>query len=93
MKLHGNAALSWRGRRLLAERVVGEGWTLACEDSIEVAAELAVAVADQETKRRSPLLERSGELAGLLNNPVAGRVSRCARPSATNRVNAPHTTS
>jgi transposase InsO family protein len=29
MKLHGNAALSWRGRRRLAERVVLEGWTLA----------------------------------------------------------------
>ncbi len=29
MRLHGNAALSWRGRRRLAERVVVEGWTLA----------------------------------------------------------------
>ncbi len=28
MKLHRNAALSWRGRRRLAERVVVEGWTL-----------------------------------------------------------------
>jgi leucine-zipper of insertion element IS481 len=28
MKLHGNAALSWCGRRRLAERVVVEGWTL-----------------------------------------------------------------
>jgi transposase InsO family protein len=28
MKLHGNAALSWRGRRRLARRVVVEGWTL-----------------------------------------------------------------
>jgi transposase InsO family protein len=28
MKLHGNAALSWRGRRQLAQRVVIEGWTL-----------------------------------------------------------------
>src|SRR5687767_920699 len=28
MKLHGNAALSWRGRRVLAERVVEQGWTL-----------------------------------------------------------------
>ena len=28
MRLHGNAALSWRGRRLLARRVVVEGWTL-----------------------------------------------------------------
>ena len=28
MKLHGNAALSWHGRRRLATRVVSEGWTL-----------------------------------------------------------------
>jgi transposase InsO family protein len=28
MKLHGNAALSWHGRRRLARRVVLEGWTL-----------------------------------------------------------------
>jgi len=28
MKLHGNAALSWSGRRLLAERVLVHGWTL-----------------------------------------------------------------
>jgi transposase InsO family protein len=28
MKLHGNAALSWHGRRRLAERVVEQGWTL-----------------------------------------------------------------
>jgi transposase InsO family protein len=28
MKLHGDAALSWTGRRRLAERVVVEGWTL-----------------------------------------------------------------
>jgi transposase InsO family protein len=28
MKLHANAALSWSGRRRLAERVLVEGWTL-----------------------------------------------------------------
>ena len=28
MKLHGNAALSWNGRRLLAGRVLEQGWTL-----------------------------------------------------------------
>jgi transposase InsO family protein len=28
MKLHRNAALSWNGRRLLAERVVDQGWTI-----------------------------------------------------------------
>jgi transposase InsO family protein len=29
MRLHGNAALSWSGRRRLARRVVVEGWTLS----------------------------------------------------------------
>ena len=28
MRLHGNAALSWSGRRLVAERVIDQGWTL-----------------------------------------------------------------
>src|SRR5664279_546394 len=28
MKLHRNAALSWNGRRQLADRVVKQGWTL-----------------------------------------------------------------
>src|ERR1700759_4120389 len=28
MRLHANAALSWSGRRLLAERVVVQGWTV-----------------------------------------------------------------
>jgi transposase InsO family protein len=28
MELHANAALSWQGRRLLARRVVEQGWTL-----------------------------------------------------------------
>jgi transposase len=29
MKLHRNAALSWNGRRQLAERVVVQGWSVA----------------------------------------------------------------
>ncbi len=29
MRLHGNAALSWSGRRRLAERVVVQGWTVS----------------------------------------------------------------
>ncbi len=33
MKLHRNAALSWSGRRLLAERVLVEGWTLTAAAS------------------------------------------------------------
>jgi ATP-dependent DNA ligase len=35
MKLHRNAALSWHGRRRLAERVVSEGWTLVVEIALD----------------------------------------------------------
>ena len=28
MRLHGNAALSWSGRRVVAQRVIDQGWTL-----------------------------------------------------------------
>src|SRR3954463_7761053 len=33
MKLHANAALSWSGRRRLAERVLVEGWTVVAAAS------------------------------------------------------------
>src|SRR5438552_742022 len=33
MDLHGNAALSWSGRRQLARRVVDQGWTLTAAAS------------------------------------------------------------
>src|SRR5712692_1911446 len=46
----------------------------ACEDGVEVAGELAVAIADQEANRPRWLLERPGELARLLGDPDAGRV-------------------
>jgi hypothetical protein len=45
----------------------------ACEDGVEVAGELAVAVADQEAKRSWSFRERPGELARLLGDPGAGR--------------------
>jgi transposase InsO family protein len=42
MRLHGNAALSWNGRRRLAERVVMEGWTLtAAAEASEVSVRCA----------------------------------------------------
>jgi len=50
--------------------------SFAGEDGVEVTGELAVAVADEETKGRSPLLECPGELPGLPGDPGAGRV-RC----------------
>ena len=48
------------------------------EDGVEVAGELAVAVADQEAKRPGLLLERPGELARLLGDPGAGRIGGAA---------------
>jgi hypothetical protein len=52
--------------------------SFAGEDGVEVAGELAVAVADEEAKRRSLLPECPGELSGLLGGPCAGRVGGAA---------------
>src|SRR6266568_4645108 len=46
----------------------------ASEDGVEVAGELAVAVADQEPKRWRLFLECPSELACLLGDPASGRV-------------------
>jgi hypothetical protein len=51
----------------------------AGEDGVEVAGELAIAVADQEAKRSWSVLERPGELARLLGDPWPGRVGGAAR--------------
>jgi len=50
----------------------------AGEDRVEVARERAIAIADQEAKRSSSLLERPGELARLLGDPWSGRVGGAA---------------
>ena len=50
----------------------------AGEDGVEVAGELAIAVADQEAKRSLSLLERPGELARLLGDPWSGGVGGAA---------------
>jgi transposase InsO family protein len=55
MKLHRNAALSWRGRRQLAERVVVEGWTLK---AAAAAAEVSVRCARKWVSRYRPEGER-----------------------------------
>jgi transposase InsO family protein len=65
MKLHGNAALSWRGRRQLAERVVVEGWTLA-------AAAEAAGVSVRCARKWAGRYRRQGE-AGLLDRSSAPR--------------------
>jgi transposase len=61
MKLHGNAALSWQGRRRLAQRVVEEGWTLR-------AAAEAAGVSVRCARKWSARYRLQGEL-GLSDRP------------------------
>jgi transposase InsO family protein len=65
MKLHGNAALSWQGRRRLARRVVVEGWTLS-------AAAEAAGVSVRCARRWSSRYRIEGE-GGLFDRSSAPR--------------------
>ena len=65
MNLHANAALSLKGRKLLATRVVEEKWTLA--EAAE-ATEVSVRTAQKWSSR----YRIQGE-AGLLDRPSAAR--------------------
>jgi transposase InsO family protein len=76
MKLHGNAALSWRGRRQLAERVVIEGWTLKAAAE---AAGVSVRCARKWTGRyrlqgEAGLADRSSAPRQVANRTPAERV-------------------
>jgi hypothetical protein len=71
-------ALGGRVRLRRSHRRLDDLDAFAGEDGVEVAGELAVAVADQEAKRSWSLLERPGELARLLGDPRSGRVGGAA---------------
>jgi transposase InsO family protein len=76
MKLHGNAALSWRGRRRLVERVVVEGWTLTASAT---AAGVSVRCARKWVARyrlegERGLCDRSSAPARVANRTSAERV-------------------
>ncbi len=80
MKLHGNAALSWSGRRRLAERVVAEGWTLAAAAS---AAGVSVRcarkwVARYRAEGELGLRDRSSAPRRVWNRTAAERVEAVA---------------
>ena len=70
--------LSERVRLRRLHRRLDDRDALAGEDNVEVACELAVAITDQEAKRRRTPLQRPRELARLLGNPGAGRIGRAA---------------
>jgi transposase InsO family protein len=78
MKLHGNAALSWSGRRVLARRVVVEGWTLT-------AAAEAAGVSVRCARKWTGRYRLEGEL-GLLDRSSAPRL--VANRTAPERVEA-----
>jgi transposase InsO family protein len=76
MKLHGNAALSWQGRRRLAQRVLVEGWTRS-------AAAAAAGVSTRCARRWVTRYQREGE-AGLCDRSSAPR--RVANRTGAERV-------
>jgi transposase len=76
MRLHGNAALSWQGRRRLARRVVFEGWTVT-------AAAAAAGVSVRCARKWSGRYRAEGE-QGLLDRSSASR--RVANRTPDDRV-------
>ena len=78
MRLHGNAALSWHGRRCLAVRVVSEGWTVR-------AAAAAAGVSERCARKWVGRYRLEGE-SGLHDRSSAPR--RVANRTAPERVEA-----
>ena len=80
MDLHGNAALSWSGRRRLAVRVVEEGWTLAAAaEAAGVSVRCARKWATRYRAGDRQLLDRSSAPAQVANRTSAERVSVIVR--------------
>jgi transposase InsO family protein len=77
MRLHGNAALSWNGRRLLAERVLLQGWTLrAAAEAAGVSVRCARKwVSRYRVEGKQGLLDRSSAPRRVANRTPADRVS------------------
>src|SRR5438132_11315416 len=87
MRLHGNAALSWQGRRRLALRVV-DGWTLtAAAEAAGVSVRCARKwVARYRLEGERGLLDRSSAPKRIANRTAADRVGdHQASPVALHR--------
>jgi transposase InsO family protein len=76
MNLHGNAALSWQGRRRLAQHVVEEGWTLtAAAGAAGVSVRCARKWAGRyRTEGEVGLRDRSSAPQRVANRTAADRV-------------------
>src|SRR2546422_8979769 len=81
MKLHGNAALSWRGRRQLAQRVIEQGWTLtAAAEAAGVSVRCARKwVARCRREGEEGLFDRSSSPRNVWNRTSSDRVEAIAK--------------
>jgi transposase InsO family protein/transposase len=81
MRLHRNAALSWNGRRQLAERVVGQGWTLtAAAEAAGVSVRCARKwVGRYRAAGEAGLVDRSSAPLLVANRTAPERVAVIAR--------------
>jgi transposase InsO family protein len=77
MRLHANAALSWSGRRVLAERVIVQGWTLtAAAEAAGVSRRCAGKwVARYRAAGEAGLVDRSSAPHRVANRLPAERVA------------------
>jgi len=76
MDLHGNAALSWSGRRQLARRVVDEGWTLrAAAEAAGVSVRCARKWVGRYRAGDRELLDRSSAPRHVANRTCPERVA------------------
>jgi transposase InsO family protein len=80
MDLHGNAALSWSGRRQLARRVVEQGWTLtAAAAAAGVSRRCARKWVDRYRQGDGQLFDRSSAAKRVANRTAAERVAAIAK--------------
>jgi transposase InsO family protein len=80
MDLHGNAALSWSGRRELARRVVVEGWTLrAAAEAAGVSVRCARKWVGRYRAGDRRLLDRSSAPRRVANRTCPERVAAIAK--------------
>ena len=80
MDLHGNAALSWSGRRQLARRVVDQGWTLtAAAEAAGVSVRCARRWVGRYREGDSDLFDRSSAPRRVANRTDPERISMIAK--------------
>lgn len=80
MDLHGNAALSWSGRRQLARRVVDQGWTLtAAAEAAGVSVRCARRWVGRYREGDSELFDRSSAPRRVANRTDPERIAMIAK--------------